>query len=218
MRLWTPRGVQPARLNHPTTRGGPTHNYRSGRTSIWSKTSSAPLARNERTHMAETTDPWRQVPRVVDSIYRRATGYRPPFAIRRTPEPRRQSRGKRASAGEVLAVSWQAIGLKQRSRRPSSKLSQRASSGSSDNPASGSSIHDMRKSEPGDFSLTSLLLWSGTGTALSRVEDRPVLPPYSGGSHVWLSVGRGWSPALAGDDAGISLRPSAQEQRDALSR
>jgi transposase len=23
MRLWTPRGVQPARLNHPTTRGGP---------------------------------------------------------------------------------------------------------------------------------------------------------------------------------------------------
>ena len=37
MRLWAPCGVQPAQLNHPTSRGGPTHNYRSGRTSIWSK-------------------------------------------------------------------------------------------------------------------------------------------------------------------------------------
>ena len=52
---------------------------------------------------------------------------------------------------------------KRPSGRPPLRRSSRTSSGSSDDPASGSCIHDERKSEPGDFSLTWLLLRNGRG-------------------------------------------------------
>jgi hypothetical protein len=62
---------------------------------------------------------------------------------------------------------------KRPSGRPPLRRSSRTSSGSSDDPASGSCIHDERKSEPGDFSLTWLLLRNDSGSQRAAAARRP---------------------------------------------
>ena len=62
---------------------------------------------------------------------------------------------------------------KRPSGRPPLRRSSRTSSGSSDDPASGSCIHDERKSEPGDFSLTWLLLRNGSRTVNGISAESP---------------------------------------------
>ena len=62
---------------------------------------------------------------------------------------------------------------KRPSGRPPLRRSSRTSSGSSDDPASGSCIHDERKSEPGDFSLTWLLIRNGSRTVNGISAESP---------------------------------------------